>query len=171
MVEHKPESIVELLDLLPVSYLKNSVFMSESQSLQAADAQSPRAIIYGNGELVMSLNGSPRQRGFEAIEVMHYDRQKHEFQFQEITFRIDLAARATYLKEQNRADDDSMEWLELNNRGLREGKNPSLCLQCHGQNPRPIIPLFPNNRGMVGHGGNLTNIGWNVPRFKAGDWR
>lgn len=147
--ERRLVSVQDLMRYLPDSFRKNAVFVLDSQSLQASEKSLPRVLMYGDGDLVISFNADPKQQGYEGIEVMHYDWKKHIFNFREIVFEKDHLARSenlTMRESKATAPSDptlSFEKMQFENRALREGPKPAICLQCHGEKARPIIPRYP----------------------------
>lgn len=130
------QTIDELLPLLPEELKNQHVLMFHSLSLQEADYQNPRVILYSpKAQFVMTFNGDPSQRGFEALETMRFTRQggRGRFIFEEIVFEGDLRARRNYLQTQNETGEIAF----LEDRSDRTGPNPTTCLTCHRSHPRP----------------------------------
>jgi cytochrome c553 len=111
-------SIDTLLSKLPNDLLSRYVLMKSSRSLQEASATNPRAILFGNdARLILSFNGSAEQMGYNKLEVIQFHDATRSFELREIEFP------------------------ETNGGPLGEAKfsqaNPSSCLRCHGNDPRP----------------------------------
>jgi len=129
-------SIDQFLSRLPNEIKSEHILMFESKSLQEASYQLPRVILFSpKGHFVMTFNGDPSQRGFEALETMRFVRSQNKprFIFQEIVFPDDLKARKDFLQKSRKIK----ELDELSDRSLRFGPNPPLCLTCHRSDPRP----------------------------------
>ena len=96
--------------------------------------RAPRVILFGNdAKFVMTFNGEPEQRGYNALELLEYNSSTQSFQLQEILFPHDQKTASN--------TNSAVHFSE---------KNPGKCLACHGSNPRPIWdtpPLWPGAYG------------------------
>lgn len=124
-------------------YLSKHALAYDSLSLHGSSFENPRAVVFGReGGLILTFNGSPEQKAYEALELVSYDAQKG-YSFRELVFRGDqkLIARANGATEGARkaggaaAADEAPEEV-LPNVSFSK-PNPGKCLQCHGANPRP----------------------------------
>ena len=103
----------DFLSRLPKSMTSNFIFLGESRSFQNADVQDPRVILASpNGDVRLSFNTNPSQRGYNNIEISMWNPEKKEFEYQELTFS----------KNGQKAPD--------HNDGLS-------CKLCHGENSKP----------------------------------
>lgn len=123
----QPETISGLIDELYSSYpgyFRHFTLAYDSLSLHESSFENPRAIIYGKtGNLILTFNGHPDQRGYSNLEIMEFDKiQGHKFR--EITFlkephaKVDLTASEIELRTQNH---------------VVSKPNIGKCTQCHGQ--------------------------------------
>lgn len=128
--EGESGTVEELLAALPVSYRSHYVLVFSSRSLQQASMRDPRAIIYGgDAHLIVSFNGDPAQRGYDALETMEFDPGTARFRLREIR-PAESAAGASRLQVSE--------------------PDPARCLLCHGTPPRPLwdgSPFWPSVYG------------------------
>jgi Cytochrome C oxidase, cbb3-type, subunit III len=122
--------IDELIPHLPQNYKENYVVMFDSRSPQTATPEKPRIILHGNGalaghetsELILAFD----QTGND-VEVMHLEPPDKTITLQKITF--DPSGAPKFFE-----------------------KNPSECLRCHSDPPRPIWerpPLWPGSQESI----------------------
>ena len=125
--QQQVHSVAGLVGLLPVSMRSHYVLVFASRSLQSASYENPRAILYGNdAQFIVTFNGHPRQRGFEAVEVAEFQPATQNFELREIRFV---------------ADSGAIEY---------SAANPPQCLACHGSPARTLwdsAPLWPGAYG------------------------
>lgn len=101
----------EFLENLPEDIRSNYTLMHTSKSLHGSSYEEPRAMMYGNGQWIVTFNGSPSQAAGNMVEMMIYNPSDKTYAFHE----LDFSGTTPVLKE-----------------------NPAKCLACHGSNPRPI---------------------------------
>ena len=128
LLEKKPiQSLEELLKVLPEDTKSNYVLLYQSRSLHEASFANPRVLLFQkSGQFVMSFNGSPEQRGFQALEVMQFNGAQKKFEFHEIR------------------------WDEITKKPKVSEVNPAACLHCHGDPARALWdtpPLWPGVYG------------------------
>jgi hypothetical protein len=130
-------SVEELIAALPPEMRSHYVLVFASRSLQGASFTAPRAILFDDdARLVVSYNGDPQQRGYDALETMEFDPAANAFRFREILFPVpgNGAAAAARIS----AADDAR------------------CAACHGSPARPIWdtpPVWPGVYGERYHAG------------------
>jgi len=112
----KVKSVDQLLPLLPVRYRSNYTLAYANLAVQSASPDYPQAILYGDdAQLVTTFNGHRSQRGYNSLEVIHFDNKSKTFELRDIEFPEN---------------------------GFGEAKisepNPNRCITCHGQVPRPL---------------------------------
>jgi mono/diheme cytochrome c family protein len=126
--EQQVHSVEGLIGLLPVSMRSHYVLLFASRSLQSASYENPRAILYGDdAQFIVTFNGHPRQRGFDAVEVAQFQASTQSFELREIRFSADSGAPIEY-----------------------SAANPPQCLGCHGSPARTLwdsAPLWPGAYG------------------------
>ena len=121
-------TLEELLPYLPADYLSHYTLVHAGQGIQEASPANPRAILFGDtSQTVLSFNGSPEQDGFNELELEEFDISQSRFVYHAIRF-----------------DETGREPPAFS------GANPTRCLGCHGQNPKPIFPEYPNWTGFYG---------------------
>ncbi|MBK9294472.1 MAG: hypothetical protein IPM57_08505 [Oligoflexia bacterium] len=140
--QKSPQSIAELLNYLPKSFLKNVIAIFKSRSLQEASGKNPRILLFNeDASFVITLNGHPSQAGFEALEIMYFDFNDYKFKFYEMVFKNDLSERIKF--DKNAID-----------RTNRTGVNPPACLGCHRMpEPRPNWGIYPTWPGVFAQSG------------------
>ncbi len=145
----KVNSVAELLKILPKNLKTNYVFMFESHSLQQASYQNPRAILFTDqADFIMTFNGSPSQEGYETLETIRYVETNNNPRFilEEIVMKTDESLRREFLQQNNKKAEIQF----LLDRTDRLGQNPTACLTCHRQDPRPNwehYPFWPGSYG------------------------
>jgi hypothetical protein len=118
-------SIEQLLARLPESMRAHYVLVYESRSEQGASPRAPRVLLYNeDATWVLTFNGEAEQRGYDRLELLHFEPQTRRFQLRELRFPHG-AARA--------------QLSEI---------NPPRCLRCHGSYPRPIWDSYPSWPGV-----------------------
>jgi len=121
-------SVEGLVALLPVSMRSHYVLLFASRSRQSASFENPRAILYGeDAQFIVTFNGHPTQRGFEAVEVAEFKPLTQSFELREIRFSAGSGSSAEY-----------------------SAPNPPQCLACHGSPARTLwdsAPLWPGAYG------------------------
>ena len=79
------ESVLEHLSEKEPNFLSKFTLIYQSQSLQDASPEFPRAVVFGDsGDLIMSFNGHQTQKGYENLEFIQFRNRK--FEFYEVTF-------------------------------------------------------------------------------------
>ncbi|WP_231103320.1 hypothetical protein, partial [Streptobacillus moniliformis] len=69
------------------NFLSRHTFAFSSFSLQDAEHNFPRVLVYGgDAKTVMTFNGRPGQKGYERIELMCFNDQKRQFEFRDLAF-------------------------------------------------------------------------------------
>ena len=122
------KSIDDLLPLLPEEYRSRSTYVYSSRSIQDASPESPRVVMFGrDASLMMSFNGHPSQKGHENLEIIKFNKDTKEYELFEIQFDPDKKSGPTI-----------------------SDKNPSKCLTCHGDKPKPIWDTYFMWPGVVG---------------------
>lgn len=123
--DNKVTSVDQLIPLLPASFLQNYGLVYASRSIQKSNPNNPRVIMYGrDAQLVMTFSGDKNLEGFNALEVMEFNKYKREFSLYEIVL------------------DGKNVPLQL------PQKNPAKCLSCHHRDPRPIWSSYPKWPGV-----------------------
>jgi cytochrome c553 len=116
-----------LLQALPEPLRAHYALVFRSRSLQDASYANPRAILFGDdASLVITFNGHPSERGYDAVETMEFNASSSSFQFREIRFG-DLGAPPAVSEA-----------------------NPVRCTVCHGTPARPIWDTPPGWPGVYG---------------------
>jgi len=106
-------TVAEVVEQLPREYRENYTLAYDSQSLQGSSHDHPRAILFGRtAELVLTFNGHPSQRHYDAIEAMQYRKRSESFELYSIEF-----------------GDGRVRFSDA---------NPEVCASCHGSPPHPI---------------------------------
>ena len=109
----KNMSMTNFLKSLPDDLRTNFIFMGQSQSLQTATATNPRVIMTSaRGDVRVSFNTSPNERGYNKVEISTWNPHKQAFDYQEMEF--------------NTQDGKA-----------QQHKDPSSCVQCHGNPAKP----------------------------------
>lgn len=113
-----PESFLQDWKKAKPEYFSNYVLGYRSRSLQQSSFLHPRAILFNkNADLIISFNGHEKHKGFNNLELVHFNHDTKTFEFHEMSF------------ERGKAK-------------LSEA-NPKKCLACHQSvvradvNPRP----------------------------------
>lgn len=108
----KIKTVEQFLPLLPQSYRSGYTLMHSTHSRQDASPENPRAILYGrDARLLLAFNGSPTQNGFNTLEAIQFHDEGARFEMHRLTFKK-----------------NGVEYSEA---------NPTECLECHGDDPRP----------------------------------
>lgn len=124
---HGITTIEALVQGLPVALRAQYTLAFDSRSLQGASYINPRAILFGDdASLVITFNGDPSERGYDAVETMEFDASTRSFRFREIRFG-EPGAPPTI-----------------------SGSNPARCTACHGTPARPIWDTAPSWPGVYG---------------------
>ena len=119
-------SVEDAIPILPADLRTNYTLVFASRSLQGATPAAPRAILFGTtARFVLSFNGNPNQRGYDALETMQFDERTNSFHFREVRF-------------------DGPDGVTLSE------DNPARCTACHGNPARPIWDTPPNWPGVYG---------------------
>ncbi len=126
IADAKAYRVEEALAVLPEATRANYTLVFSSRSLQGASFSAPRAILFGaDARLVVTFNGDPDARGFDALETMEFDPSTSSFHFREIAFRDGLPPEVSE-------------------------DNPARCVACHGRPARPIWDSAPTWPGVYG---------------------
>jgi hypothetical protein len=127
ITEHSITTVDDLVKALPEPLRTEYTLVFRSRSLQGADYAHPRAVLFGaDATLVVTFNGDPAQRGYDAVETMEFDATTDSFLFREI---------------------------EFNGTGTPptiSNANPPRCVACHGTPARPIWDTPPSWPGVYG---------------------
>jgi hypothetical protein len=122
--------IADLVAMLPARDRSHFALVFDSRSLHEASFENPRVILYGEtGRVIVTFNGAPEQRGFEALEVAAFDEATSSFTFVEVLFPAEVGQRGPVTISE---------------------PNPEKCRACHGERPRPLWdshPLWPGAYG------------------------
>jgi cytochrome c553 len=132
-------TVEELLAALPEDLRTHYSLVFSSRSLQDASLENPRAVLFGSSaQLILTFNGDPSQRGFEAVETMEFDAHANRFIFREITFSSDKSQPAARISD----------------------PNPARCVACHDRPGRPIWDVPPAWPGVYGerYGAGLSTM-------------
>lgn len=120
-------SVEEAIAVLPSAWRENYVLVFDSRSLQSATPEAPRALLFGgDARFVLSFNGDPTGRGYDAVETMEFDAATSSFHFREISFP---------------AGGGNPEF---------SADNPARCAACHGRPAHPIWDTPPSWPGVYG---------------------
>jgi len=104
--------IESVLAALPEELRSNYTLVYASRSLQGANYDNPRTILFGrDARLIITFNGHPGQRNFDELEVLQFLEHTKDFELRSISFKDKV---------------------------IYSDKNPDTCLSCHGNSPRPI---------------------------------
>ncbi len=137
----KVTSVEKFLAELPVSYRNSFTLVYKSKSIQGASPPFPRAVVFGrDGKLILTFNGDRSQKGFNNIEILHWDEALKEWELREIQFSNTAKPRVS-------------------------GPNPSHCLHCHSSAPRPyghVKPVWNNYHRWTGVYGSVDDALYNV---------
>ncbi len=110
-------SVDEVLEALPEAQKQSVVLLEHSTSMQRADAEHPRMILYGpDARFIVAVSTSPSDPRFETLEMMELDEDAGRFRLAAIRFGEEEA--------------------------VVEGEGR--CVSCHGRNPRPIWGEYPD---------------------------
>jgi hypothetical protein len=121
--------IDELIAALPEDLRGHYTLVFESRSLQGASYANPRVILFSSdARLVVTYNGDPQERGYDAVETMEFDPGTAAFVFREIRFGSGSDAGPPIVS----------------------AANPSRCAACHGTPARPIWDTPPTWPGVYG---------------------
>ena len=122
-------SVDGLIAALPEDLRSHYTLVFASRSLQGASYATPRVILFGSDALlVVTYNGDPHERGYDAVETMEFDPHTAAFSFREIRFANGSAAGPPIVS----------------------AANPSRCAACHGTPARPIWDTPPTWPGVYG---------------------
>jgi hypothetical protein len=108
------QKITKLDDLVPELKGANALALRySSRSLQGANFEYPRVLLLLSQNLLVALNGDPRERGYHELEVMQFLPRTAKFEFHRISFSAD-GVQAPVIE-----------------------RNPAICLTCHRPDARP----------------------------------
>lgn len=109
-------SIEDTLPLLPKSLRSNFTFVKGEAGGQTGDGKFPRALMFDiENRMIVTFNGSPQHRGFDALEVFQYREETESFELRRILFPRSANRDVVFSQA-----------------------NPASCLPCHGgEDPRP----------------------------------
>lgn len=135
--ERDIHSVDELIAALPADLRTHYALVFESRSLQGASFAAPRVIAYGpEAHFVLTFNGDPGQRGFQAVETLEFDSDKKEFRFRELEFP-DHAP-------------DAPPGASPDTPVIASPVNPKKCAGCHGVPAKPVWDTYPVWPGAYG---------------------
>jgi hypothetical protein len=127
IAEHDITTVEGLLHGLPEPLRAQYTLVFQSRSLQGATYANPRVILFGNdATLVLTFNGDPAERGYDAVESMEFDGATESFRLREIQFGGKGAPPTV------------------------SEANPPRCGSCHGSPARPIWDTPPSWPGVYG---------------------
>lgn len=129
----------ELLEALPSALLSRYTILHTSRSIQNASSQNPRVILFSD-KFFIGFNGDSSQRGNDRIELMEYDRKKHQFNLAEV--RLAEPAGPTVVE------------------------NPKICSVCHGADAHPLWDPYAEWPGAFDTGDHFFNTKWAEAEFK-----
>ena len=110
------EQFLQKLQLRRPQLFEHYVLLHESGSLQFADRQHPRVLLFADG-LILAFAEHPRQ-GERRVEAIELDPSSWRFQFAELRFP--------------KEGDSSFQ------------SNPHVCQSCHGQDQHPLWEPLPS---------------------------
>ncbi len=114
-----PEAFLTEWKASKPEYFSNYVLGYRSRSLQQSSFSHPRALIFNkNADLILTFNGHKEHKGFNNIELVHFNHDAKTFEFHEISFNEGKAK-------------------------LSEA-NPKKCLACHQSGSRADVNPRPN---------------------------
>lgn len=120
-------SVEKLLEKLPEAYRTYFVLQYESHSNHQSDPGHPRIIFFGpDAKLLMGVSGLSTDPFYHTIEMIEYEPDGAAFSFYSIHFNVPGTPTIE--------------------------KNPSDCLRCHGQDPKPNwepYSLWPGTYGSL----------------------
>jgi hypothetical protein len=109
-------SIAEFIAELPADLRETFTLLKISDSLQGADWNHPRVLLF-NEQMVVAYNGNPEHRGYRQVEVIDFDYKEARYRFNEIS-EVTGSDGLTRLAPTS--------------------PSPQRCLACHGADPKPI---------------------------------
>lgn len=110
------KSLSKLLRLLPKSYLSNYVLAFFTNAVMDASPAHPQVITFGrDGKLLMAFNGKKGMRGYRNLEIIQFRDKTNSFELRDIEFPKTIFGKVKI-----------------------SDSNPTKCLSCHGQSPRPL---------------------------------
>lgn len=113
----------DLLAALPAFQKSSLVLMARSASLQKADVEHPRVIMYGpDARLIIAVSTLPDDPRYQTVEMMELDEETGAFDLAAVTFA----------------------------NGEVTVQPASDCNSCHGDHPRPIWAEYPSWPGAFG---------------------
>ena len=124
-------SLDAVLSRLPQSLLSNYALVFNSRSLHESSFAYPRAILFGDdAKLVVTFNGDPAQRGYDALEAMQFDEAGQRFIFKEFMFTGSAKGAVSEVRISK--------------------NNPEKCLACHTSTAKPVWDTHPTWPGVYG---------------------
>ena len=88
-----PPKVQDFLKAIPNSWKQNFTFMYESESIQDASREYPRAFTFSDsGDVVLAFNGNRDQAGFNRVEMALVRPETNEIEFRDLTFCEDTNA-------------------------------------------------------------------------------
>ncbi len=112
----KIKTIKKLLKLLPKKYLAHHTFSYATLAAVDSSIEFPMVTTFGeDGKLMLSFNGASFQDGFNNLDIIQFRDKTKEFEFRQIKFPRKWHEKVEF-----------------------SHKNPSKCLGCHGEKPRPL---------------------------------
>ncbi len=134
-------SIEGLLPLLPKALISSFTMVNKSKSIQEASIVNPRVILFGQtGKLILTFNGDPSQRNYNALEIMSFDEISKKYELREMIFNGST-------------------------RPILSEANPKKCTLCHNSNPRPIWDEYRTWNGVFGS--NDDDLGYSSKFYKG----
>ena len=127
-------SIDELLPLLPTVMKRNPLLVYDSHGLKMklASPQTPRVILFNeDSSLILAFSRPPttqNEKAKDTLEVINFNSVSDRFEMRDILLGAKVAAEGF----------------------SSVPVNPSVCLSCHGRNPRPLFQDYNAWPGMYG---------------------
>lgn len=79
------DGFLEQLSKDTPNLMSNFILMGESRSFQTASRENPRVILMSpGGDVRLTFNTDPNQRGYNNIEISFWNPQKREFEYREL---------------------------------------------------------------------------------------
>ncbi len=157
------EDLLKYLSQNKPKYLSRHTLGYASKSLHESSFENPRAIVFGSSaHFVISFNGSEKQRAYEMLEVMNFNKVTKQFEFYEIEFNEKNSMTKPYKISEN---------------GGQQGK----CLGCHAEF-KPIWSQYDTWPGFYGssddypvtmenkNAGESAFFGLKVPEAVLNQW-
>ena len=146
------QSIEKTVEALPAGFKQNVVIMFRSESIQSGSCENPRLIAFDETSgLRLSIGGSEKLDGFQAIEAAEFDSKDWKTTYQEFYSPQAAERRNAFLRSQGEIESNLVV-----PHAAREGKNPITCMACHSPgnlhsgDPRGVGRPYPRWAGALG---------------------